>query len=418
MAAAPGVAAPADTVGAAGRAGPPAVQDTEPERDAAGAGARWRLALVVIARDEAPRIGRLLASVAPWVDTMLVLDTGSRDDTAAVARAHGARVEHFAWCDDFAAARNAALALAASDWHLVLDADEWLADGGAALAALRHTAPGFVGTVQLQDQGAAAGTVRDRLSRVLPGALRYRGRVHEQPQHALPLQALAVTVGHDGYSAERMAAKRGRNRALLLAELAAAPDDAYLLYQLGKDFAAYGEHADAATALAQAASRTADIEAWRHDLAARCIHALKMASRHAQALDFAEARMADNADSPDFFFALGDAMLDWAATRPEHGMQLLPLAEAAWQRCLEIGERPAQAGSVQGRGSYLAAHNLAVVFEGLGRHDAAAGLRALYPAPAGAMAAAMAAAIPAATPDAMAAAAADPVAQPPRSAAT
>lgn len=100
-----------------------------------------RLALVVIARDEAARIGRLLDSVRPWVDEMLVLDTGSRDDTAAVAAAHGARVAHFAWCDDFAAARNHALDLAAADWHLVLDADEWLIDGGPALAALRDSAP-------------------------------------------------------------------------------------------------------------------------------------------------------------------------------------------------------------------------------------------------------------------------------------
>ena len=44
-----------------------------------------RLALVVIARDEAPRIARLLASLKPWVDEMRVLDTGSVDDTALVA---------------------------------------------------------------------------------------------------------------------------------------------------------------------------------------------------------------------------------------------------------------------------------------------------------------------------------------------
>lgn len=50
-----------------------------------------RLMLVVIARDEASRISRLLTSAAPWVDEMLVLDTGSRDSTPALARAAGAR---------------------------------------------------------------------------------------------------------------------------------------------------------------------------------------------------------------------------------------------------------------------------------------------------------------------------------------
>jgi len=57
---------------------------------------------------------------------MRVLDTGSTDDTVLRARACGATVPHFDWCDDFAAARNAALDHASADWHLVLDADEWL----------------------------------------------------------------------------------------------------------------------------------------------------------------------------------------------------------------------------------------------------------------------------------------------------
>ena len=63
-----------------------------------------RVALVVIARDEAPRIQRLLHSVAPWVDTMWVLDTGSTDGPLALAAACGARVKDFTWCDDFAPA--------------------------------------------------------------------------------------------------------------------------------------------------------------------------------------------------------------------------------------------------------------------------------------------------------------------------
>jgi hypothetical protein len=346
-----------------------------------GPAARWRLALVVIARNEAPRIGRLLASVAPWVDSMLVLDTGSADDTAALAAAHGARVEHFAWCDDFAAARNAALALAGADWHLVLDADEWLLDGGAALAALRHTAPDFVGALQLQDQGAAAGTVNDWLSRVLPGSLRYAGRVHEQPQHALPVRRLPLRVAHDGYTRERLAAKRGRNRALLQAELALHPADAYLWYQLGKDHAAYDEHAPAAAAFEQAQALRASDSPWRCDLTARQLYALKKCGQHARGAVLAEAQLSACGDSPDFFFALGDLLLDWTAERPHEAAHLLPLARAAWQRCLALGERPDQPGSVQGRGSWLAAHNLAVVHEGLGEHAAAQALRQAYPAP-------------------------------------
>lgn len=340
-----------------------------------------RTSLVCIARDEAPRIARLLRSAAPWVDRMLVLDTGSSDDTVTVARGCGAQVAHFDWCDDFAAARNAALAHAAADWHLVLDADEWIAEGGAAIAALRDAPPDFVGALRLDDHGAAQGVVHDWLSRVLPGRVRYAGRVHEQPQHALPVRRLPVVIGHDGYTAERLAAKRGRNRRLLLAELAASPEDAHLWYQLGKDHGAYDEHADAAAALLRADGLRATSIAAQGDLSSRLLFALKKCGRHAEAMAHAERRMADCSDSPDFFFALGDVLLDWAAEAPGEAAALLPMAEAAWQRCLALGERPEQPGSVQGRGSHLAAHNLAVVYEGLGDAPRAAALRRAHPFP-------------------------------------
>jgi len=345
-----------------------------------------RLALVVIARDEAGRIGRLLDSVRPWVDDMLVLDTGSQDGTPQVARAHGARVEFFTWCDDFSAARNRALELAAADWHLVLDADEWLIEGGEALQALRDTPPGFVGALKLRDRFDLApgqsGEAIAWLSRVLPGPVRYAGRVHEQPQHGLPVRRLPLVVRHDGYIGERLADKRGRNRRLLEQALAEAPDDAYLWYQLGKDCAVYDEFEAAEDAFAHACQLPAAATApWWLDLVSRRLFALKSLGRHADAVDFAQTQMEAGAESPDFFFTLGDLLLDLAAGQPEQADELLPMIEAAWRRCLELGERPDQVGAVAGRGSHLAAHNLAVVLEGTQRVAEAAELRAAHPWP-------------------------------------
>ncbi|RZL30895.1 MAG: glycosyltransferase family 2 protein [Rubrivivax sp.] len=350
------------------------------------AAAPCRLALVVIARDEGRRIARLLNSVRPWVDDMLVLDTGSTDDTVQVARAHGARVETFTWCDDFSAARNHALALAGADWHLVLDADEWLIAGGEALQGLRGTPRDFVGALQLRDRfdlsAGQAGEAIAWLSRVLPRPVRYAGRVHEQPQHALPVRRLPLVVGHDGYVAERLAAKQGRNRRLLQQALADAPGDAYLWYQLGKDCAVYDEHAQAEAAFALAAG-AADVEAapWWLDLVSRRLFGLKCLGRHADAMDFAQTQMAAGVESPDFYFTVGDLLLDLAAADPAQAGEALPMAEAAWRRCLELGEHPEQPGAVAGRGSFLAAHNLAVVLDGTGRAGEAAELRARHPWP-------------------------------------
>ena len=77
--------------------------------------ALYKTALVMIARDEARCIAGSLRSLRPWVDHMIVLDTGSRDGTPDIAHAEGAVVHAFTWVDDFAAARNAALDLSDAD---------------------------------------------------------------------------------------------------------------------------------------------------------------------------------------------------------------------------------------------------------------------------------------------------------------
>jgi hypothetical protein len=343
---------------------------------------RLNIALVVIARNGAAHIGRLLSSLSGTVDRRLVLDTGSLDDTIQVAKAHGAQVHHFRWCDDFSAARNAALDLAAADWHLIMDTDEWLVDGHEFLHRLRHTPPDFVGQVLLEDHfemvRSTDSTARNWLSRLLPGGVRYQGRVHEQPVHELPVKRTPLRIGHDGYSPEALAAKRGRNRRLLELALRDQPEDAYFMYQLGKDAHVYGEHALAHRWFEASWSRVEQTANWRTDLMVRWLTSLKHLGQHVLGLELSARADRQLLASPDFHFALGDLMLDATASAPDQAIGLLAGAERAWRRCLEIGEKPDQAGAVQGRGSHLAAFNLALVLEGTGRTQEAQSLRGKY----------------------------------------
>src|SRR5262245_13170753 len=80
----------------------------------------------MIVRDEAEMLPRFLAAARPVWDELCVVDTGSTDDTVARLAAAGARVGHRPWDGDFAAARNAALALVTGDFILQLDADEMI----------------------------------------------------------------------------------------------------------------------------------------------------------------------------------------------------------------------------------------------------------------------------------------------------
>jgi hypothetical protein len=332
------------------------------------------LSLVMIARNEARCIQRCLLSVRAHVDAMVVLDTGSSDGTGEIARRAGARVETFAWCDDFSAARNAALEHADADWSLVLDADEWLVEGADALQALRTQTPSYIGVLRVDNfygvDGAHASRSASWLSRVLPRGARYEGRIHEQPAAHWPRRRLHAIVQHDGYMDAAMRDKQGRNEALLRRALAER-DDAYLHYQLGKDLELRTRFADAWPHYERALHDAARTDPWRHDLVLRALFTLKQLGRHAQAVSLADAEMPAFGDSPDFCFALGDLLLDWAAHDASRGALLVPMIESAWQRAVAIGERPDLPDSVHGRGSFLAAHNLAVLYEGLRRSDQA-----------------------------------------------
>jgi glycosyltransferase involved in cell wall biosynthesis len=85
-----------------------------------------KLSFCAIVKNEAKNLGRCLASVKPYVDELIVVDTGSTDNTIAIAQRYGAKIGHFEWCNDFAAARNYANSLVTGDWILTLDADEEL----------------------------------------------------------------------------------------------------------------------------------------------------------------------------------------------------------------------------------------------------------------------------------------------------
>ena len=83
------------------------------------------LSVVIITRNEAAVIARCLESVA-WADELIVLDAGSADETARLAGECGAKVHVAPDWPGFGPQKNRALELAAGDWVLSLDADEWV----------------------------------------------------------------------------------------------------------------------------------------------------------------------------------------------------------------------------------------------------------------------------------------------------
>jgi len=86
-----------------------------------------RLSVCMIVRNEAEQLSQCLSSIQAVADEIIVVDTGSRDNSRTIARQYGAKVFDFEWRDNFAAARNFSLEQAGGNWILVLDADETIA---------------------------------------------------------------------------------------------------------------------------------------------------------------------------------------------------------------------------------------------------------------------------------------------------
>jgi tetratricopeptide (TPR) repeat protein len=198
----------------------------------------------MIVRDEEAVLATALESARHLVDEIIVCDTGSTDGTMALARSFGAQVVEFPWCDDFSAARNAALKAAGGQWILILDADEELAPIDRDELQRLLDDP-LVAGYQLTLTNPEGPGYRDfpivRLFRNDP-AVRYRFPVHEQivpslntwaAGRGLSVAASPLVIRHSGYQEDKRAAKRPRNRRLLEKAVADHPDEPYLHFQLG-----------------------------------------------------------------------------------------------------------------------------------------------------------------------------------------
>jgi glycosyltransferase involved in cell wall biosynthesis len=218
------------------------------------------LSAALIVRDEARVLGDCLLSIREVVDEIVVVDTGSLDDSVAIARGCGARVIHHRWSDDFAQARNAGLDAAAGDWILYIDADERLhhADRPTIEQLLVDT-PNIAYRLLLAPEANTTPYLEYRLWRHDP-RIRFRGRIHEKVTPAIaavaqedgrPIGDCELLLTHLGYEGDQLH-KHRRNLPLLRAELAVDPDNLFNRHHLARVLRGLGEEREAAEVLADA----------------------------------------------------------------------------------------------------------------------------------------------------------------------
>ncbi len=213
------------------------------------------LTVCLIVRDEHDNLASMLPEVIAATDDVVVVDTGSDDDSAELARSLGARVLSEPWTDDFASARNRGLREVRTSHVLWLDADDRVTRADLAVIrneALAHPDAGIELILVNESDDPNAVTSCWQL-RVVPAWTEhvFEGRVHEQLRPSLhrtgtPIVRLPVAIRHVGHRDPHEALRKAhRNLELLVTEAAERPEDAVVQYHVARTATHVGRLADA-----------------------------------------------------------------------------------------------------------------------------------------------------------------------------
>ena len=204
-----------------------------------------KLSLCMICKNEEKKIARCINSVKEKVDEIVVVDTGSTDQTIDIAKKLGAKVFEIPWENDFSKAKNYAISKSQGDWIIFLDADEYLMASHIGYlrsyileAKNRKKDSIFIEIVNLEEEKVQGIFKTIRLFKHHPD-ISFKGRIHESlSKKGGKLEAITFTeplrVLHDRYSKEAMEEKNkvDRNLEMLLREYEVDPISSDLCYYL------------------------------------------------------------------------------------------------------------------------------------------------------------------------------------------
>ena len=211
------------------------------------------LSICMMVKNEEANLKRCLPSLKGIADELIVVDTGSTDDTINVVKSAGAKVFERPWEDDFSKHRNQSISYSTGDWIFIVDADEELFLANTSPDALKvwlSKLPDdcMSAAVSLQDIQKGMQAMKFNTVRLFrKGAVRYEGIVHNAPRiiKGRPDAVICplVNIKHYGYdlTPEKQAEKRARTEGLLLKRLEKDPQDVAAMFYLVQSYTAYSE---------------------------------------------------------------------------------------------------------------------------------------------------------------------------------
>lgn len=218
------------------------------------------ISLCMIVKNEERHLAACLDSVHEWIDEIVILDTGSTDNTVEIAKRYDASVHTYTWQNDFAEARNAALSYAKNPWILQLDADEEINGNDVSWFFESYPWSGAIGYYlnihNLKNEEGNEVSLIHKLVRFYRNhpEIHYESAIHET-LHISKSQVYAspVRIIHKGYNhTVNTKQKQERNLRILRAKLEEDPNNPFLLSYLAQHYQMEGQ-LDSAVKIAEKA---------------------------------------------------------------------------------------------------------------------------------------------------------------------
>lgn len=216
------------------------------------------LSIVMMIKNEEKYLENTLCALTPLMkridSEIVILDTGSEDNSINIARKYTNNVYLTKWNNNFADMRNESIKYAKGEWILIIDADEVIVDYEKIISFFQQnkSANYNSASVQLKSFNSenedlySIGSVIRMFKN--DSELRYEGAIHEQPIYREPTYNNIAKFNHYGYmySDEKIRNKKlKRNEDILLTELKSSPNNAYINFQLGQNYMSYQKQEEA-----------------------------------------------------------------------------------------------------------------------------------------------------------------------------
>jgi len=203
-----------------------------------------KLSAAMIVKNESRLLPQCLDSIKDYVDEIVVVDTGSTDNTMEIARSYGATIYEHPWQNDFSLHRNQSIGYATGDWFLIIDADEQFAPIQVSKEELKKRFEGLPENVygllvtlnSIDRNGHTTATSQSlRFFRNHIG-VKYEGYIHNRvvlPEggHGAPSDFVMYHYGYD-LDEKTMEAKFERSSSLLYKRAKENPEDYTTYYFL------------------------------------------------------------------------------------------------------------------------------------------------------------------------------------------